>query len=349
MKRHLNTLFGGDGNNRGILIGAFWRFSCSGSPPASTSSSLASRAWCCASANSTVSPHPDCAITCPLRLRAWRSSIPRPCAWKRWAATTARLRTAAATGTGDDEILMLTGDENIINVSFSVQWKVSDAQAFAFNIPEPQRETVRAVTESAMREVIGRTTLESALTVGKSKVAAEATKLTQQTLDNYKTGIEILEVNLLDASFPQAVVDAARDVQAAQADQESARNEAEGYTNDILPRARGQAERMVQEAEAYKQQVVAQAQGSTARLLSVYDQYKQAEDVTRKRIYLETMEKILEGTNKVIMDSKHRRRALPAAAGAETLIRRHRQGRAVMQRAYEPYRGLRCGAAAGGL
>jgi membrane protease subunit HflK len=209
-----------------------------------------------------------------------------------------------SSGTGDDEILMLTGDENIINVSFSVQWKVSDAQAYAFNIPEPQRDTVRAVTESAMREVIGKTPIEAAMTTGKSKISYETLKLSQQTLDRYKAGIQITDVNLLDASFPRAVVDAARDVQAAQADQESARNSAEGYTNDILPRARGKAERTVQEAEAYKQQVVAQAQGAAARFMSVYQQYKQAEDVTRKRIYLETMEKILDGTNKVILDGR---------------------------------------------
>jgi membrane protease subunit HflK len=208
-----------------------------------------------------------------------------------------------STGTGEDEILMLTGDENIINLSFNVQWKVSDAQKFIFNIPDA-KETVRAVAESAMREVIGRTSLDAALTEGKSKVQEETRKLTQDTLDHYKAGVQILQVNLLDASFPQAVVDAARDVQAARADQERARNEAQGYTNDILPRARGQATRMVQEAEAYKQQVVAGAQGDAARFISVYDQYRQAEDVTRKRIYLETMEKILAGTNKVIMDNK---------------------------------------------
>jgi membrane protease subunit HflK len=206
-------------------------------------------------------------------------------------------------GTGDDEILMLTGDENIINLSFNVQWKVSDAQKFLFNTSDP-RQTVRAVAESAMREVIGRTPIDSALTEGKSSVQEETRKLTQDTLDHYKAGVQILQVNLLDASFPQAVVDAARDVQAARADQERARNEAEAYTNDILPRARGQATRMVQEAEAYKQQVVANAEGDAARFTSVYLQYKQAQDITRKRIYLETMEKILAGTTKVIIDSK---------------------------------------------
>lgn len=209
-----------------------------------------------------------------------------------------------STGNGDDQILMLTGDENIINVSFNVRWKVSDAQKFVFNIPPHQEETVKAVTESAVREVIGRNKLDDALTIGKSKISADATALTQATLDNYHSGIQILEVNLLDATFPQAVVNAARDVQAARADQESARNKAQGYTNDILPRARGDAERKLQEAEGYKQKVVAQAEGTSARFLSVYQQYKQAEDITRKRIYLETMENILDGTTKIVLDGK---------------------------------------------
>ena len=203
----------------------------------------------------------------------------------------------------DDEILMLTGDENIISLSFNVQWKVRDAKDFVFNIPN-QEQTVRAVIESAMREVIGRTSINSVLTEGKLKVQEETQKLAQETLDNYKAGIDIRNVNLLDASFPSAVVDSARDVQAARADQERARNEAESYKNDILPRARGQAERMKQEAEGYKQEVVAKAQGDAARFISVYGQYKQAQDVTRKRMYLETMEKIFAGTQKIILDSK---------------------------------------------
>ncbi|MEI6730385.1 MAG: FtsH protease activity modulator HflK [Pseudomonadota bacterium] len=204
---------------------------------------------------------------------------------------------------GDEEMLMLTGDENIINLSFNVQWKVREAKDFVFNIPSPA-QTVRSVVESAMRDVIGRTMINAVLTEGKSQVQEETRKLAQETLDNYKAGIEIRNVNLLDASFPGAVVDAARDVQAARADQERARNEAEAYKNDILPRARGQAERMKQEAEGYKQEVVAKAQGDAARFISVYDQYKQAQEVTKKRMYLETMEKILIGADKTIIDNK---------------------------------------------
>jgi membrane protease subunit HflK len=209
-----------------------------------------------------------------------------------------------AAGDNNDEILMLTGDENIITLSFNVQWKIYDPQAFLFSMPNPA-ETVREVAESAMREVIGRTKLNSALTEGKSRIQEDARALVQETLDRYHAGIRILQVNLLDAGFPQAVVDAARDVQAARADQERARNEAEAYTNDILPRARGQAARLVQEAEAYKQEVVARAQGDAARFMSVYEAYKQGgEGVMRKRIYLETMTRLLEGANKIVLDAK---------------------------------------------
>lgn len=204
---------------------------------------------------------------------------------------------------GSDEILMLTGDENIINLSFSVQWKVRDVQDFVFNIAN-QEQTVRAVAESAMREVVGRTPLEAVLTEGKSKLQEDTRNLMQDTLDRYKAGVQVLQVNLIHASFPDAVVDAARDVQAARADQERLRNEAEAYQNDILPRARGQAERTIQDAEGYKKEVVARAEGDASRFVSVYTQYKRAEDVTRKRMYLETMEKILSGMNKVVMDSK---------------------------------------------
>lgn len=218
----------------------------------------------------------------------------------------------------DDEILMLTGDENIINLSFNVQWKVRDAKDFVFNIPNPE-QTVKAVAESAMREVIGRTTINSALTEGKLKVQDETRKLIQETLDHYKSGIDIINVNMLDASFPRAVVDSARDVQAARADQERARNEAESYRNDIIPRARGLAERMVQEAEGYKQEVVAKAEGDAARFVSVYDQYKQAPDVTRKRMYLETMEKLMTGTNKFLVDNKAG--VLPYLPLTETRVR----------------------------
>ncbi len=211
--------------------------------------------------------------------------------------------TSSGITVNSQEILMLTGDENIIDLTFNVQWNVRDAQDFVFNIPNPQ-QTVSAVTESAMREVVGRTPIGAALTGGKSKLQEETQKLTQETLDRYKSGIQVLQVNLIRASFPQAVVDAARDVQAARADQERLRNEADAYKNDIIPRARGQAQRMIQDAEGYKSEVVARAEGDAARFVSVYTQYRQAEDITRRRMYLETMEKVLSGMNKMVLDNK---------------------------------------------
>ncbi|HEU5048003.1 MAG TPA: FtsH protease activity modulator HflK [Rickettsiales bacterium] len=208
-----------------------------------------------------------------------------------------------STDSRDDEILMLTGDENIINLSFNVQWKVRDAKDFIFNLTHPET-TVRSVAESAMRDVIGRTPINAALTGGKLKVQDDVRQLMQETLDNYHSGIDIINVNMLDASFPRAVVDAARDVQAARADQDRARNEAEAYRNDIIPRARGKAQRIVQEAEGYKQEVIARAQGDAARFNSIYAQYKQAPEVTRERMYLESMERVMSDAHKFVVDNK---------------------------------------------
>lgn len=210
----------------------------------------------------------------------------------------------ARNGASPEEMLMLTGDENIINLRFNVTWNVGDVQDYIFNVPNPD-QTVRSVAESAMREVVGHTTLESILTEGKSKVQEETRQLAQEILNRYRAGIHIERVSLNNPSFPDEVVEAAHDVQAARADQERLRNEAEAYTNDILPRARGQAERMVQDAEGYKKEVVARAEGDAARFLSIYAQYTQAEGVTRKRMYLETMEKILSGMNKMVIDTKN--------------------------------------------
>jgi membrane protease subunit HflK len=206
---------------------------------------------------------------------------------------------------------MLTGDENIINVNFTVQWKISDAKKYLFNVSNPEL-TVRNVSESAIREVIGKNTFTSAFTGGKSQIEEDAKKLIQSTLDLYNAGIAIDRVNLRGANPPEQVIDAMRDVQAARADQERSRNEAEAYRNDIIPKARGQAERMLQEAEAYKQQVIAGAQGDSARFVSVYNEYRLAPEVTRKRIYLETMERVMTGMNKVVLgEGKNTQGVLP--------------------------------------
>lgn len=208
------------------------------------------------------------------------------------------------------EGLMLTGDENIVDVNFEVQWKISDAPNFLFNVRNPE-ETVKAVAESAMREVIGKNLIATVLAEGKLQVEVGAKKLLQETLDSYKSGIEIITVNLLKADPPAQVIDAFRDVQTARADLETSRNQAEAYRNDILPKARGAAQQMILEAEGYKQEVIARAEGEASRFLAVYNEFKQARDVTKKRIYLETMEEILQGMNKIIIESKNSQGVLP--------------------------------------
>ena len=201
-----------------------------------------------------------------------------------------------------DESLMLTGDENIIDVKFTAFWRIRDAGQFLFNIQAPER-TVKDAAESAMREVIGKTRLQSALAEERLLLAQQTHQLTQQILDYYGAGIEITQIEPQDIAPPEAVIAAFRDVQAARADQERAKNEAEAYRNDIIPRARGAAERLVQEGTAYKEEVVARAQGEAARFLSVYSEYAQNMDVVRRRMYLETMEEVLGGIDKIIIDS----------------------------------------------
>ena len=200
------------------------------------------------------------------------------------------------------ESLMLTGDENIIDVKFTVFWVISDAGKFLFNVRSPER-TVKDASEAAMREVIGDTDLNSALSEGRSALASETQTVVQEILDSYDSGILITQVEPQKIDPPEAVIGAFRDVQAARADEERAKIEAEAYRNDIIPRARGEAERILQEAEAYEQEVVARANGEAQRFTLVYNEYRQAKHVTRQRIYLETMEKILADMSKVLIDS----------------------------------------------
>ncbi len=202
-----------------------------------------------------------------------------------------------------EESLMLTGDENIVDVDFSVFWKIKNAEKYLFNIQNPDT-TVKEVAESAMREVVGQSKIQPILTEEKQKTELAAKELIQSTLDDYGAGIEIVEVKLRKVDPPGEVIDAFRDVQAARADMERLQNEAYGYANKVVPEARGQAERILQSAEGYKQRVVNDASGQTSRFLQVHDQYKNAPDVTRKRMFLETMEQVLGGTDKIILDSK---------------------------------------------
>lgn len=200
-----------------------------------------------------------------------------------------------------EEALMLTGDENIVDINFTVFWVIKDAGKYLFSIRAPEA-TVKAAAESAMREVIGSSPIQPILAEGRRKIEQDSMVLLQRILDEYGAGIEITQLQLQKVDPPTQVVDAFRDVQRARADLERQRNEAEAYRNDIIPRARGEAERLIQEAEGYKQQVVAAAEGDANRFLAVYRQFTLAKDVTQQRIYLETMEGILRNTNKVIID-----------------------------------------------
>ena len=200
-----------------------------------------------------------------------------------------------------EEALMLTGDENIVNINFSVFWFVKDAQDYLFKIRDPEM-TVKSAAESAMREVVGETPIAALLTEGRGKAETDTQQLLQALLAAYNSGIEVTQVQLQKVDPPDQVIDAQRDVQRALADQARLRNEAEAYRNDILPKARGNAVRIQQEAEAYQQQAIKGAEGDAARFDAVYQAYKVSKDVTAQRLYLETMEDILKNSKKIIID-----------------------------------------------
>jgi len=202
-----------------------------------------------------------------------------------------------------EESLMLTGDENIVDVDFTVLWRIAPdgVGKYLFNIQNPEG-TVKAVAESAMREVIGRSDIQPILTGARNTTESAVHQLMQRTLDSYGAGIQIQQVQMQKVDPPQQVIDSFRDVQAARADLERLQNEAQTYANRVVPDARGRAAQVLQQAQGYKEQTVAEAKGQAARFLSVYDEYKKAPDVTRQRIYLETMEHVLGPADKVILD-----------------------------------------------
>ena len=199
------------------------------------------------------------------------------------------------------ESLMLTGDENIVNIDFSVFWVIKDAGKFLFEIQDPEG-TVKAAAETAMREVIAKSRIQPVLTEGRAQIEIETQEIIQSILDEYNSGIQITQVQTQKADPPDQVIDAFRDVQAARADMERSKNEAEAYANDVIPRARGEAAKIMQAAEAYKQKVVAAAEGEASRFISIYTEYAKAKEVTQERMYLETMEKVLADIDKVIIE-----------------------------------------------
>jgi membrane protease subunit HflK len=202
-----------------------------------------------------------------------------------------------------EESLMLTGDENIADVKFVVIWQIDPGRPedYAFNVAN-QRETVKAVAESSMREVIGRRQILPILTTERPAIEKDVHELMQAVLNSYKAGVLVLQVQLQSVDPPEQVIAAFKDVIAAQQDQNRMRNEAEAYANKVVPEARGKAAAIVQEAEGYRLQTVAEAAGQAARFNQVYEQYKKAPEVTRQRLYLETMERVLGSVDKVILD-----------------------------------------------
>ena len=204
-------------------------------------------------------------------------------------------------GNEGNEGQMLTSDKNIISVPFSVFWRINDAKSFLFNVADQER-TIRAVSQSAMREVVGQTRAQAILTTGKNTVEAQVMEITQKLLDEYKAGVTITSINLGDVQPPREVADAFAEVVRAGQNQQQLINEAEQYRNQQFRLAEGEAAKLIEDANAYKASVVAEAEGEAARFLSVYEQYKNAKDVTRERIFLETMEQILGQTNKVIIE-----------------------------------------------
>jgi len=215
----------------------------------------------------------------------------------------ARRRAGQAAPEAPEESLMLTGDENIADVKFRVVWQIdpSKPEDYAFNVADPPT-TVKAVAESAMREIVGQSQIQKILTADRKLIEPACQQLLQKILDEYHAGVQVVQVLLLSVDPPASVIAAFRDVTAAQQDLQRLGNEAESYANKVVPEARGAAARILQEAEAYREQTVAEARGQASRFEQIYEQYKRAPDITRQRLYLETMERILGGADKVVID-----------------------------------------------
>lgn len=211
-----------------------------------------------------------------------------------------------------EESLMLTGDENIVSVQFIVQYMIKDAKNYLFNVNDPE-QTLAHAGEAAMREVIGNGRIDDALTTGKQEIQASTRELMQDILDTYDTGLSVVAVQMQNVHPPDEVIDAFKDVASAREDKSRFINEAEAYQRDILPKARGEAARITNKAQAYKESKIRQAEGDAARFLSVLAEYNKAKDITRKRMYLETMESILSNpeTEKLIMSDDALRKSVP--------------------------------------
>jgi len=198
---------------------------------------------------------------------------------------------------------MLTKDENIVEVKLAVQYKVKDARAYLFNVRDPDFSLMQAV-QSALREVVGKSAMEYVITDGRDAIAVSTQQLTQHILDKYRTGLQVVKVNLQDANPPEQVKDAFDDAIKAREDEQRLKNEAEAYANEVIPKARGGAARQLEDAEAYRAQVTAEAQGNADRFTALLGAYEKAPQVTRQRLYLDAMESVLSRTSKVLIDTK---------------------------------------------
>jgi membrane protease subunit HflK len=206
-----------------------------------------------------------------------------------------------ATAASDDAGLMLTTDANIVDIGFQVVWNVNDPARFLFNISDPEA-TVRAVSESVMREIIGASNLAPILNRERAEIAASARERIQATLDGYDAGINIVRINLGRADPPAEVIDAFREVQAAEQERDRLQRQADAYANRVLAESRGQAAQIIEGAEAYRAQTINNAEGQASRFSAVLTEYRNAPDVTRERLYIETMERVLGDMGKVILD-----------------------------------------------
>ena len=204
-------------------------------------------------------------------------------------------------GRGSDAGLMLTGDENIVDIDFNVVWNIKDAAEFLFNLRDPE-QTIRAVSESAMREIIAQSELAPILNRDRDSIKDRLALLIQDTLDGYESGINIVRVNFDRADPPAEVIDSFREVQAAEQTRDTLQKQADAYANRVVAAARGEAAQLLEQAEGYRAQVVNEAEGEAARFLAVFEEYEKAQDITRKRLYLETLEKVMTNIDKVILD-----------------------------------------------
>lgn len=208
------------------------------------------------------------------------------------------------------ESLMLTGDGNIVDLDFTIRWKIADPKLFLFYVENPGG-AIKSIAESAMREVIGASPIDDALINNKAVIQQEAKELIQQVADSYKIGVNIIDVQLQQVDPPAAVIDAFKDVETARQDAEKMQNDAIGYANSILPRARGASAKIIQEAEAYKQAKVAKADGEAQRFTAQLKEYRKAKEITARRLYIETMEEVLQRSRKVIMTGEASQGVLP--------------------------------------